>query len=376
MADDGGEEDQLPCFGQIVVGPPGSGKTTFCHGMSQYLTALGREVAIINLDPANHGERLPYKPAVDIEDLVSLEGVMSTLGLGPNGAIIYSIEFLEKNLDWLLDKLRVHRAKYLLFDFPGQVELFTHYTCIQNIVQTLQKHDYRLTAVHLVDAYHCSDASRFISVVLVSLMSMMRLELPHVNVLSKVDLIEQYGPLAFNLDFFTECTDMTRILDYIDAPARGADELDHDFKGAHERPQEESHPRSLDEDSDLDVEEEEGEPPDQPVAPPPPSAASKKLSRLTREICDVVESFGLVSFTTLDIQDGESVGRVLSKIDKANGYVVQSAAAAAAAAQQGRDPRAAANALFQSAFSGNEADYEHLASVRERYMGRTTGDDT
>ncbi|KAG5176591.1 hypothetical protein JKP88DRAFT_159087 [Tribonema minus] len=345
MADDGGEEDQLPCFGQIVVGPPGSGKTTFCHGMSQYLTALGREVAIINLDPANHGERLPYKPAVDIEDLVSLEGVMSTLGLGPNGAIIYSIEFLEKNLDWLLDKLRAHRAKYLLFDFPGQagVELFTHYTCIQNIVQTLQKHDYRLTAVHLVDAYHCSDASRFISVVLVSLMSMMRLELPHVNVLSKVDLIEQYGPLAFNLDFFTECTDMTRILDYIDAPARGADELDRDLQGAHERPQ--------------------------------GDATSKKLSRLTREICDVVESFGLVSFTTLDIQDGESVGRVLSKIDKANGYVVQSAAAAAAA-QQGRDPRAAANALFQSAFSGNEADYEHLASVRERHMGRTSGDDT
>lgn len=60
-------------FGQIVVGPPGSGKTTFCLGMSQYLKAIGRDAAVINLDPANHGEGVPYTPDVDIEDLVSLE---------------------------------------------------------------------------------------------------------------------------------------------------------------------------------------------------------------------------------------------------------------------------------------------------------------
>lgn len=60
-------------FGQIVVGPPGSGKTTYCFGMFQYLEAIGREAAVINLDPANHGEGLPYTPAVDIEELVSLE---------------------------------------------------------------------------------------------------------------------------------------------------------------------------------------------------------------------------------------------------------------------------------------------------------------
>lgn len=60
-------------FGQVVVGPPGSGKTTYCLGMFQYLKAIGRDAAIINLDPANHGEGVPYTPEVDIEDLVSLE---------------------------------------------------------------------------------------------------------------------------------------------------------------------------------------------------------------------------------------------------------------------------------------------------------------
>ena len=29
-------------FGQVVIGPPGSGKTTYCNGMSQFLSLLGR----------------------------------------------------------------------------------------------------------------------------------------------------------------------------------------------------------------------------------------------------------------------------------------------------------------------------------------------
>ncbi|CAN0409725.1 unnamed protein product, partial [Scytosiphon promiscuus] len=60
-------------FGQVVVGPPGSGKTTYCLGMHQYMKAIGRETAVINLDPANHGEGLPYAAAVDIQELVSVE---------------------------------------------------------------------------------------------------------------------------------------------------------------------------------------------------------------------------------------------------------------------------------------------------------------
>jgi len=49
----------------------------------------------------------------------------------------------------------------------------------------------QLAAVHLVDAHHCSDASRFISVLMLSLQAMLQLELPHVNVLSKADLAER-----------------------------------------------------------------------------------------------------------------------------------------------------------------------------------------
>ena len=48
-------------FGQIVIGPPGSGKTTYCDYMCQLLRGLNRKVAILNIDPANEQESLPYK---------------------------------------------------------------------------------------------------------------------------------------------------------------------------------------------------------------------------------------------------------------------------------------------------------------------------
>ena len=57
-------------------------------------------------------------------------------------------------------------------------------------------HSDQLAAVHLCDAHYVTDASKYISVLLLSLRTMLHLELPHVNVLSKVDLITQYGDLG------------------------------------------------------------------------------------------------------------------------------------------------------------------------------------
>jgi hypothetical protein len=121
--------------------------------MRQYLSALGREVAIINLDPAN--DQLPYEPAVDLSDLISLETVMEETKLGPNGGLVYCLEYLEANLDWLIEKIDALGPVYLLFDFPGQLELFTHCSSVLNIAQRFVKLDYRLTVVNLIDAHHC-----------------------------------------------------------------------------------------------------------------------------------------------------------------------------------------------------------------------------
>ncbi len=54
----------------------------------------------------------------------------------------------------------------------------------------------QLTAVHLVDAHLCSEPGMYVSALLMSLSAMLHLELPHINVLSKIDLIESYGKLG------------------------------------------------------------------------------------------------------------------------------------------------------------------------------------
>ena len=95
------------------------------------------------------------------------------------------------------------------------MELYTHQKSMRNILSRLTAGGHRLAAVHLVDSHFCNDASKFISVTLTSLATMLQMELPHVNVLSKADLIEKYGKLSFNLDFFTEVMDLNYLLEQI-----------------------------------------------------------------------------------------------------------------------------------------------------------------
>ncbi|ORX45316.1 hypothetical protein DM01DRAFT_1411066 [Hesseltinella vesiculosa] len=253
-------------FGQVVVGPPGSGKTTYCWGAYQFLQGSGRKVAIVNLDPAN--DHMPYPCSVNIADLITLEDTMNELKLGPNGGIMYCMEYLLENIDWLIEKLQAIKDHYIIFDFPGQVELFTHHHGVKDLIQALQKQHFRLVAVHLVDAHYCTDPTKYISVLLLSLKTMIQLELPHVNVLSKVDLVESYGKLQFNLQYYTDVMDLSYLLE------------------------------SLNEDS-----------------------FGSKYKKLNEALCELIEDFSLVGFYTLCVEDKDSMTKLQQVIDKAGGFV-------------------------------------------------------
>ena len=138
-------------FGQVVIGPPGSGKTTYCVGMQQYLEALGRKVAVVNLDPAN--ENYTYPVAADIRDLVPLDEVMGEMKLGPNGGLVYCMEYLVDNIDWLEDALEdLGQDEYVFFDCPGQIELYSHVPAMGSVCRELQRLGFRICACYLLDS--------------------------------------------------------------------------------------------------------------------------------------------------------------------------------------------------------------------------------
>jgi len=188
----------------LVIGPAGSGKSTYCNLMRSHCEAERRRVHVINLDPA--AEHFDYPVAADIRDLISLEDVMSQMTLGPNGGLIYCMEYLVDNFDWLEAELDdLGGDEYVLFDCPGQIELYSHVPAMSRVVHELQRIGFNMVSVYLLDSHFIADAPKFVSGVLCCLSAMTSLELAHVNVLTKCDLL----PSRRMLDDFLEADAMT-----------------------------------------------------------------------------------------------------------------------------------------------------------------------
>ena len=96
------------------------------------------------------------------------------------------------------------------------------------------------------------------------------MDLPHLNVLTKIDKISSYESLPFNLDFYTEVQDLSYLLPHLEAESS--------------------------------------------------VMAGSKFEGLNKAIIELVESFGLVGFETLAVEDKRSMMHLLQVIDRAGGY--------------------------------------------------------
>lgn len=206
-------------YAQFVMGPAGSGKSTYCSTIQRHAADSKRTVEIVNLDPGNYARRsLPtiylqcsilsacenfsYQPIVDIRDLINLDDAMDDeeLHYGPNGGLIFCLEFLLENADWLREQLCGGEDNdcdgepdddYIIFDMPGQIELYTHLDTGRRLVKLLESWNFRLCGVFLIDSQFMTDGAKFISGTMAALSVMANMEMPHVNILSKMDLLSK-----------------------------------------------------------------------------------------------------------------------------------------------------------------------------------------
>lgn len=121
--------------------------------------------------------------------------------------------------------------------------------------------------MHLIDSFCLTQPSLYVSTLLLSLRTMLQMDLPHLNVLTKIDKLADYGPLAMNLAFYTEVQDLSYLMPHL----------------AHENRQ-------------------------------------ARFQGLNQAVVDLVEDFGLVAFETLAVEDKRSMMTLLQAIDRAGGY--------------------------------------------------------
>ncbi|KAL8920516.1 MAG: hypothetical protein Q9172_004470 [Xanthocarpia lactea] len=281
-------------FGALVMGPAGAGKTTFCNALIQHLRLNKRSCFYVNLDPA--AEDFSYEPDLDIKDLISLEDVMEEMGLGPNGGTISTDphqppRFLLQNLDFLTNALEPLSEEYLIIlDLPGQIELYTHIPVVPTLVKHLTRFgslNVSLCAAYLLESTFVIDRAKFFAGTLSAMSAMIMLEIPHVNILSKMDLVKGSVPKRQLKRFLDPDTSLLEeddgdhsIMDPVVRGAGGAlDPADKDsvMRGA-------------------------------------------SFNRLNKAVARLIDDFSMVSFLQLDVQDEDSVGGVLSYIDDAIQY--------------------------------------------------------
>ncbi|KAI9171333.1 GPn-loop GTPase 3 like [Paramyrothecium foliicola] len=261
-------------------------QSTFCAALITHLQLNRRSAFYVNLDPA--AESFEHTPDLDIRELISLKDAMEEVGLGPNGGLIYCFEFLMENLDWLTEALDSVTEEYLIiFDMPGQIELYTHVPILPALVRFLSQPgalDIRMAAVYLLEATFVVDRAKFFAGTLSAMSAMLMLEVPHINILSKMDLVKGQ----------VKKKDLKRFL----TPDVGL--LDDD-------PIERAR---------LVAEGPEGED-DETKRPDERDQVMKGASfrRLNRAVAGLIESFSMINYLKLDVTNEDSIAATLSYID-------------------------------------------------------------
>lgn len=171
---------------------------------------------------------------------------------------------------------------------PGQIELYTHIPIVPALVKHLTRTgalNVNLCATYLLESTFVIDRAKYFAGTLSAMSAMIMLEVPHVNILSKMDLVKGSVPRK----------EMKRFLD------PDASLLDNDPADTQDAIVS-SEDKTIESRSSGSV------------------MTGGSFKRLNKAVAQLIDDFSMVSFLQLDVQDEDSVGAILSYIDDAIQY--------------------------------------------------------
>lgn len=194
--------------------------------------------------------------------------------------------FLLENLDFLTEAIDPLTEEYLIIiDMPGQIELYTHIPIVPALVKHLTRFgalNVNLCAAYLLESTFVVDRAKYFAGTLSAMSAMIMLEVPHVNILSKMDLLK--GTVS-KKELKRFINPDTSLLD--------------------------------DDPSDTNAAVVSAQDPGADLSSADSVMAGGSFKRLNRAVAQLIDDFSMVSFLQLDVQDEDSVGAILSYIDDA-----------------------------------------------------------
>ncbi len=169
------------------IGSAGSGKSSLTGAYMGWMQNQGYDAITVNLDPGI--ENAPYVPDVDIRDWIKLRDIMKEHGVGPNGAQIIAADMLALNINEMKERIESFETEYVVFDTPGQMELFVLRQSGKYLVDAFGAD--KSIIGFLYDPMISKNPSGFISLMLQAASIQVRFNVPFINILTKSDLLSE-----------------------------------------------------------------------------------------------------------------------------------------------------------------------------------------
>lgn len=141
----------------------------------------------MNLDPAVL--KVPFGVNIDIRDSINYKKVMEEYNLGPNGAIVTSLNLFSTKIDQVIKLVekRQDNIKNVIIDTPGQIECFI-WSASGSIITEAFASTFPTVIAYIVDTPRTCSPTTFMSNMLYACLILYKTKLPMIIVFNKTDV--------------------------------------------------------------------------------------------------------------------------------------------------------------------------------------------